>query len=168
MPLLERMAFHGGSIQRVGALRKPRAELVVKHPLPGIELEGELDAAVVEIDEAAVVAPSDVFDVDQSGGKAGLPCGVLEIGQRAGVFGAFGHSREMQVASGAELFPRLDQALMDRIELVGVRGDDAPLDRLLEPGPLKHRRLEDRGRGIRVIFQQFRRSASVEARSSRP
>ena len=52
---------------------------------------------------------------------------------------------------------------MDRIELVGMRGNDAPFDRLFEPGPLKHRRLEDRGRGIRVVLQQFCRSASVEA-----
>ena len=51
---------------------------------------------------------------------------------------------------------------MDRIELVGMSGNDLPLDRLLEPGPLKHRRLENRGRRIRVIFQQFRRAAAVE------
>src|SRR6202000_49296 len=70
---------------------------------------------------------------------------------------------QMKVAVAAELGPRLDQTLMDRIELVGVGRDDAPLDRLLQPGPLKHRRLENRGRGVRVIFQQFRRAASGEA-----
>ena len=51
---------------------------------------------------------------------------------------------------------------MDRVELVGMRGDDAPLDRLFEPGPLKHRRLEDRGRRIRVVFQEFCRPPPVE------
>ena len=51
---------------------------------------------------------------------------------------------------------------MDRIELVGMGGNDAPLDRLLEPRPLKHRRLEDRGRRIRIVFQQFCRSPPVE------
>jgi hypothetical protein len=69
----------------------------------------------------------------------------------------------MKGATATELFPGLDQALMDRVELVGVGRDDAPLDRLLQPGPLKHRGLENRGRGVRVVFQQFRRAASVEA-----
>ncbi len=51
---------------------------------------------------------------------------------------------------------------MDRIELVGAGGNDLPLDRLLEPGPLKHRGFEDRGRRIRVVFEQLGRAASVE------
>src|SRR5258708_13218840 len=42
-----------------------------------------------------------------------------------------------------------------------MTGNDLPLDRLLERGPLKHRRLENRSRCIRVIFQQFGRTASV-------
>src|ERR1700730_12523171 len=41
-------------------------------------------------------------------------------------------------------------------------GNDAPLDRLLQPGPLKHRRLKNRGRCIRVIFQKFRWPAPVK------
>jgi len=62
----------------------------VKHPFPGVELEGELDGAVVEIDEVFVfIAPSDVFDIDQGGAEAGLPRGILEIGQRAGILGIF-------------------------------------------------------------------------------
>jgi hypothetical protein len=73
-----------------------------------------------------------------------------------------GHAREVEMAAGAELFPGLDQALMDRVELVSARRDDLPLDRLLEPGPLKHRGLEDRGRGVRVIFQQLCRASPVE------
>ena len=114
------MAFHGGSIQRVGAFGKLLAERIVEHPFPGIELEREFDFAIVQIDEAAVVAQPDVLDIDQCGCEAGLPRGVLEIGQRAGILGVFGRSRQMQVASGAEFFPCLDQALMDRIELVGA------------------------------------------------
>ena len=62
-----------------------------------------------------------------------------------------------------EFLPGLDQAFMDRVELVGALRDDVAFDRLFEPGPLKHRRLEDRGRGVRVVFQQFRRTAAVEA-----
>src|SRR5713101_5799627 len=82
--------------------------------------------------------------------------------QRVGIFGVFGRSREMEMASLADFFPRLNQALMDRVELVGMGRDDAPLDRLLQPPPLEHRRLENRGRRIRVIFQQFRRTVSVK------
>ncbi len=156
------MAFHGGSIQRVGASSSRRAELVVEHPFPGIELEGEFDVAIVEIDEAAIVAPADVLDVDHGRIEAGLPCGVLEIGERAGILGVFGGSGQMQVTAERRVSSSLDQPLMDRVELVGASGNDAPLDRLLEPGPLKHRGLEDRGRGIRVVFQQFCRPAPVE------
>ena len=77
--------------------------------------------AIVEIDEAAVVAQADVLDIDQRGRQAGLARGVLEIGQRAGILGAFGHAGEMKVAAGAEFLPRLDQPFMDRVELVGAR-----------------------------------------------
>jgi hypothetical protein len=66
------------------------------------------------------------------------------------------------MTSGAHLLPGFDQPFMDRIELVGTGGDDLPLDRLLEPCPLKDRRLEDRGRCIGVILQQFRRTPPVE------
>ena len=52
---------------------------------------------------------------------------------------------------------------MDRIELVGALRDDVALDRLFEPGPLKHRRFENRGRGVGVVLQQFRRAPAVEA-----
>ncbi len=52
---------------------------------------------------------------------------------------------------------------MDRIELIGARGNDLPLDRLLQPGPLKHRGLENRCRRVRVIFQEFRRTAPVKS-----
>ncbi len=51
---------------------------------------------------------------------------------------------------------------MDRIELVGTLRDDVAFDRLFEPGPLKHRRLENRGRGVGVIFQQLCRAVSAE------
>ena len=62
-----------------------------------------------------------------------------------------------------EFLPGVDQAFMDRIELVGALRDDVALDRLFEPGPLEDRRLENRGRGVGVIFQKFRRIAAVEA-----
>src|SRR6185437_7646592 len=105
----------------------------------------------------------DVGYVDQGGGKARLRGGVFEIGQRAVILGAFCHPREMEMPSAAELLPGLDQALMDRVILIGRLRNDAPLDRLLEPGPLKYRRLEDRGRRVGIVFEQLCRSLSVEA-----
>src|ERR1700733_14096515 len=60
----------------------------------------------------------------------------------------------MQMARRAKLFPRLDQALMQRVELVGAGLKQTPLDPLFEPCPLKHRGLEDRGRGVGVIFEK--------------
>ena len=63
----------------------------------------------------------------------------------------------------AEFLPGVDQALMDRIELVGALRDDVALDRLFEPGPLKDRGFENRGRRIRVVLQQFRRAPAVVA-----
>src|SRR6266849_3639923 len=93
---------------------QPRAERILEHPFPGIEFERELDCAVVEIDKTAVVAQSDILDIDQCGCEPGLPCGVLEIGQRAGILDISGASGQMKVASLAELSPCIDQALMDR------------------------------------------------------
>jgi hypothetical protein len=63
----------------------------------------------------------------------------------------------------AELLPAFDQPLVDGVVLIGAAGKDAPLDGLLEPCPLKHRGLEDRGRGIGIVFQQLRRPLSAEA-----
>jgi hypothetical protein len=51
---------------------------------------------------------------------------------------------------------------MDRIELVGALGDDVALDGLFQPRPLKHGGLENRGRGVRIVFQQFCRASAVE------
>ena len=64
----------------------------------------------------------------------------------------------------AEFLPGLDQPLMDRIELVGALRNDVALDRLFEPGPLKHRRLEDRGRRIRVVLKQLCRVFAVKGK----
>ena len=136
----------------------------MKHPFPGIELEREFDRAVVEIDEAVVFGKADVLDVEQRGRKARLPRGIFEIGQRAGIFRALQHSGQVQVMRAAKLSPRLDQALVDRIELVGGCGNDLPFDRLFQPGPLEHRGFEDRGRGVGIVFQKFRRPMAVETK----
>jgi hypothetical protein len=65
--------------------REPHPEFVVKHPFPGIEFEHNLACSTVRIDKAAAVAPSDLRDIDQGGGEAGLYSRVFEIGECAGV-----------------------------------------------------------------------------------
>ena len=111
---------------------------------------------------AFVVREPDVLDVEQRGGQPRLPRGVLEIGEGAGILGAFQHAGEMQMPRCAKPLPCLDQLLMNRIELVGTFGDDVAFDRLFEPGPLKHRRLEDRCRGVGVVFEQLCRLLSAK------
>src|SRR6185437_13885779 len=77
-------------------LRKFGAEGVVEHPFPGIELEGEFDVAIVEIDKAdAVLAPADIGDIDDRGGEPSLRCCVFEISKRAVVLAALGEASEM-------------------------------------------------------------------------
>jgi hypothetical protein len=86
----------------------------VKHPFPGIELEGEFDGAVVEIDEAASRRQGPMsLDVHQRGLQSGLACGILQVGQRAGILGIVIHPGEMQMLRAAVFLPGVDQALMD-------------------------------------------------------
>src|SRR6185312_6466638 len=100
------------------------AERLLKHPLPRIELEDQRDRTIVEIDEGAVIAQSDILDVEQGGGQASLAGRVRQIGQRSRILGAFSHSRQMQMGSRAEPLPGVDQALVNRIELIGARRND--------------------------------------------
>src|SRR5262245_17805531 len=100
----------------------------MEHPFPGVELEGELDRTVIEIDEAMVPGKSDILDIEQRSREAGLPGGIFEIGQRAGIFRALQHPSEMQVMRAAEFLPGLDQPLVDRVVLIGALRDDGALD----------------------------------------
>jgi hydrogenase maturation factor len=59
--------------------------------------------------------------------------------------------------------PGSDQALVQRIVLVGVARHDLALDRIIEPHPLKHRGLEHRGRRVGVVFEQLGGTATVVA-----
>ncbi len=69
----------------------------------------------------------------------------------------------MQLAAAAERAPPLDQPFVQRIVLVGVAGNDLPLDRLLEPHPLEHGGLEHRRRRVGVVFQELCRALPVIA-----
>ena len=54
-----------------------------------------------------------------------------------------------------------DQLLVRRVELVGVAGQVAGGDQLLQPAPLHDGGLVERGRRVGVVFEQLRRVAAV-------
>ena len=89
--------------------------------------------------------------------------GILEIGQRAGILGAFGHASEMQMTMpGRHLLPGVDQPLVDRVELIRSLRDDVALDRLLRARSTGTPRSRSRGGGVRIVFQQLCRAVAVE------
>ncbi len=64
-----------------------RAELLLEHGLPGVELEDGKDGVVVEIHEGLLgVVPADVLHRELSGVEVGLLGGVAEIGDGELVF----------------------------------------------------------------------------------
>src|SRR5688500_14710072 len=94
------------------------AELLAGDPLPGIELEQRFNRGLVEIDEPCSV-PADVFDRDARGGEARLRRGIAKIFDRAAVFVIVPDGGEVDPrAPQPEVFPGLDQPLVDGIELI--------------------------------------------------
>ena len=94
------MAFQGGSIHRVEAPGKRHAELLAKHPFPGIELEADFDGHIVGIDEFALGGAADHVHRNELGRGAGLTRGVRQIDERAGILGIVEHAGEMDRAAG--------------------------------------------------------------------
>src|ERR1700730_8975620 len=136
------------------------AEAFAHHPLPGIQLEQRLDRPLGEIGEAAPV-PDDLRDVGLFSRPACLIAYIAHVIEGAEVFGFIEHPDEVHPRSAAMLLaqfrPRGDKLFWDRIELIA-----AGLD-LLKPVPLHDRGLEQRGRGIGVVFRQFRWDIAVES-----
>ena len=91
------------------------------------------------------------------------PSGVLEIVQRDRILGVVVQPGQMQMAIRRDLAPARDQFVVDGVELIEIPGNDLALHRLFEPGPLKHRGLEQRGGDIGIVFEQFRWSVTAEA-----
>jgi hypothetical protein len=138
----------------------------VEHPFPGIELEGEFDAAVVEIDEAAVVAqPMSSMSISVVASRPGARCPRDRPACRHPRH--FSHAGEMQMAC-RRASSRLDQRSWIELNWSARFGMMLRSIACSSQVHWKHRRLEDRGRRIRVVFQQFRRLAPSKLRSSRP
>src|SRR5687767_7536542 len=94
------------------------AERFTDDPLPGVELEQRFDGRVVEVKETYSV-PADVFDRDARGVEARLDRGVAKIIDRALIFSTVFDGGEVDAhGPEPELFPGLDQLLVDGIELV--------------------------------------------------
>ena len=66
-----------------------------------------------------------------------------------------------RAAIEAEASEGSDQALVDRIELIGARGQRARRQLLLQPLPLEHGGLEERGRRVGVELEKLGRSLSI-------
>ena len=97
MPLLDRIAFHGGSTNWVGAPGSVAAERLAHHPFPRVELEQQVDRLVLGVDEAGRAASRPIVSiVDHQGGEAGLLRAVLEIGERAVILGSAQRAGEVQ------------------------------------------------------------------------
>ena len=166
MPLFDRIAFHGGSTNWVGAPGSDGTERFAHHPLPGVELEHQFDRLVARVDKAAAPAPADGVHRQKRRSRvrpaARSPPDTRSVPRSSGTVG---HAGEMQTSAplARSRLPALDQALVQRIVLVGVLRDDAACHRILQPLPLEHRGLEHRGRRVGVVFQEFRRSLAVVA-----
>ena len=57
---------------------------------------------------------------------------------------------------------------MERVELIGIAWQDFLGARAVEPVPLEHRRLEQRGRRIGIVFQELGRSLAIVAQVEAP
>src|SRR6185369_2372357 len=73
---------------------------------------------------------------------------------------AVAHAREVEAVrsgDGSERLPALDQLLMKRVELIGLRSC------VLQPLPLHDRSFEQRGGRVGVVLEQLRLAAAVPA-----
>ena len=134
------------------------AEFLAHHPLPGIELAHHLDRHLVGVGEAPSV-PADLRHGDRLAGETRLQRGVAQVFRRREILGMVLEAREVHEGFrrqlGQDSAPRLDQLLMDGIELVGVGLH------VLQPVPLHDGRLVEGGRRVGIVFQQLGRTLAV-------
>src|SRR6185369_1975563 len=114
---------------------------------------------VLQVDEALPV-PAEVLDMERARVPAGLQGAVAEVFDVAEILFAVAHAREVQAVrsgDGSERLPALDQLLMKRVELIGLRSC------VLQPLPLHDRSFEQRGGRVGVVLEQLRLAAAVPA-----
>ncbi len=150
------------------AVERARAEAIGDQPLPRVELEDREQRLAVRGDEAAArEVPADLLHGEGRGGEPGLPRGFPQVGdgQQVLAAGLLGGVGEVDAAVGearAVAPPGRDEALVERVPLVaaGVR--------VLQPVPLDHRRFEEGGGGVGVVFEQLRRAVAAVAQVEAP
>ncbi len=141
--------------------RHGRAELLVNQPLPGIELEQRLDLAVLLVDEAASPVEADGRDVEQ---HDLVPCLARAFGHVLDVLAVLdllGEGRHVQEVGGRPGREARNELVVEIVELVGVLRQSPGLDPILQPVPLEHRGLVERGRRVGVELEELRRAFAV-------
>src|SRR6266446_21147 len=155
---------------RAGLLQDVRAKSLPRQPFPWIELEQRLDGVSFQVDEAGgVCAPADVLDEYELRGQSPLDRSVAEVMGVAVVLFMIADTREIErlrTQRAVHVPPPLDELFMQGVELVGAlvyraaRGGFQALA-VFQPEPLRHARLDERGRRIGVVFQKLGRSLAV-------
>src|SRR5262249_34593290 len=122
-----------------------------------------------EIGEAVVGGDADLVDQEELGGDARLLGAVAEVVDGDAILLAVARAGEVErVAADAEAAPRVDEPLVQRIELIGIRRDGARGARCLKREPLEHRRFEETRRrvGVELIELHRRRAAIAEVEAA--
>lgn len=132
-----------------------RAEVLFQQELPGVELEQRGDVPLVQVDEAAGAVQADVLDGDVAGVVAGRGGDVAQVVDRAAILPGVAHAGEVQRLLHGEAGEALEQAFLDRIELVGGGRQLAAETQLLQPQPLEEGRLVEGGGRVVVEFEQL-------------
>ena len=137
------------------------AIFVVPHPFPRIELEHQLDRAVLHVDEARFGRDADVGHGEALRRKPRLLRAIVEIGDETVVLACARHDGEIEATAASEFSQSGDQFFVQAVELVGFARHAPGGDLVFKPDPLENSRLIERSRRVGVVFQQFRRPFAI-------
>ena len=132
-----------------------------QHVFPRVEFEALVDRDVVFVGIPSIGIDPDLADVYHLGRVSGLGSAVHEVGHGAQIFLVFGPAGEVEDSVLRIEAERLDEALLQEIVLVGSFGKPAGLDLVDHPVMLEVGGLENRGRGICVVFEHLGRTGAV-------
>lgn len=104
-----------------------------------------------------VLGEADRLQGHEGGGEPGLHRAILEIGHRAPILRRVREAGEGEGTGQAHSGEAGDQALVERVELVGARRQAPGRESVLQPEPLEHRALVEGGRRVSVVFEELGR-----------
>lgn len=131
------------------------AEGFVEDEFPGVQFEQVGNPAIFKVNEATFCGQADVFDVDVARFDADFFCDQAQVVGGAFVFDRVFHGGEVERLVDLQLSESLVEFGVDAVELVGMLGQQAAFDALLQPAPLECRGLVEAGRCVVVEFQQL-------------